>query len=375
MNRQKARRIAACVASLVLTVALSGCARMEGDLAEPVMEPEVIVEEPRTVTVAPRVAPIEPEPVVVLDQPPRGGQLVSGLADRGVPQDLAVRLASLIDRESAGDANAFSSEEFFELRQSMYRLEAFPAAMDYLFEHRPEIALIFTEVATASVEEPDLPPLLAWPPPNPSLAVTLRREPIVQAVSERFGEDSGDLRSVGWLIEDELSAAGYDGKIRYVGLNPETGPGRSDEFALVTGMEQIDENARPLEGPARWSRDIREDADISILGFLRALFTAPRGNYRVLVFIVTPRALQGFDPEPMSAEAVGDIETGGAVALPEEFAEVDFAPIFQVYALVYEFEKTSDQGEARHAVPGRWRASDHLAAAGAVASWVPGNQQ
>lgn len=221
------------------------------------------------------------------------------------------------------------------------------------------------------IEEPviieaPLPDLLPWPPPPASLAVPLRRASILADLGA-----TPNLGAVGDLIEDALSRAGYDGRIRYIGLDPTNGPGVANEFAIVTGLEQIDENAQPLSQPARWAQNIQVESGFSIGGFLNALFFAPRGNYRVLMFVVTERNLGGPPAAPLTAEDVMQISTEGDIVLPTATRDAEFSANHKVYALIYEFQKESNEADPEQIVPGQFRASDHLEDAG-LAAYAPG---
>lgn len=330
-----------CLASL--TALTAACAQLAEP--EPVAVEPVIVDEP---------APPRRSTPPVSAPPPRTDGVVAGSEDPVSGNTSTITFAP----------GEITPEEALVILQSGQDLT----------QEQYDLLLSVLDFHTATIEpaagpEIDLlPALIPWPPPPASLAVPLKRELLLAEI----GEDEPELGTVGDFIEDALYAAGYDGRVRFVGLQADASGVRfPDEFAIVTGMEQIDENARPLTGPRRWAENIERDAEFSLRGFLRALFFAPKGRYRVLVFIVTQRPMQGRADEPMSTELVERFGEEGTPVLPEPLRGQAFGARHQVIALIYEFEKLSDDQEARHLRPSPRRASEHLAHT-RLAEFTPG---
>jgi hypothetical protein len=108
-------------------------------------------------------------------------------------------------------------------------------------------------------------------------------------------------------------------------------------FALVTRLEQIDDEGAPLSGDNRWREDpVVGMRDFSLAEYLRVLFTAPKGRYRILVFAVTSEV---FSPKPVLV----DRETAslwlsfGAPFLPHVYDQIPFSDDYRIVCLIYEF--------------------------------------
>ena len=214
------------------------------------------------------------------------------------------------------------------------------------------IAVEILENQTASVEPAaggeDFPALMPWPPPKASRRLRLDKDLLWAEV--------GDNPSVGDVADhlaDELLARDYD-RVGFLNV-----PG--DGFALLTGLEQIDDQAMPLEGASRWVEDIVVERNFSISAFLDALLFAPEGNYRVLVFIFTDETFRENPEETISTEILEEWSARSLVELPPEVADIAVAQDrHTLTALIYEFVKTDNQQSATLRLPGQWNAREHL---------------
>jgi hypothetical protein len=121
----------------------------------------------------------------------------------------------------------------------------------------------------------ELSPMLPWPPPSPSSQVVIDRNFLVEA-----GRPPATLADVDGTIQAALGGAGYSGSTYW------SVPGG---FAIVTPLEQTDANGAPLGEQVRWIAAIAGMRAFSLSEYLRALFTAPPGYFRVLVFVVSPQ--------------------------------------------------------------------------------------
>lgn len=171
---------------------------------------------------------------------------------------------------------------------------------------------------------------------------------------EAFYQAEPLLTHADYSLRYILAAAGYSEASYY------SVPGG---FALVSRMEQIESDGRSKPVPGRWENTSSGNVEFSIANYLRVLFTAPPGYYRILVFVVTPR------PFTQSAVAASK-ETAqswlgrGSNALPDDIGNRGLSGDFNCTALIYEFEKTADKPAPRSLVPGRLTAATHLAQAG-----------
>jgi hypothetical protein len=136
-------------------------------------------------------------------------------------------------------------------------------------------------------------------------------------------------------------------------------------FAVVTRLEQIDNTGRPRTPPARWSANAGGLTDFSLGAYLRALFTAEQGRYRVIVFTVTDVPFTEGDQRVTSEEALEWLRHG-LDKLPPSLAALPYTNDVTTTALIYEFERTSGNtpAAARAVLPSTIGAREHLAGAG-----------
>jgi hypothetical protein len=169
-----------------------------------------------------------------------------------------------------------------------------------------------------------------------------------------FGSGAGaTLGDMDRVLSAALDATGY-GDRSYLWV--------PDGFAIVTRMEQIYSNGRPK--PPRFATNPIPLRRFSLDDYLRALFTADPGYYRVIVFVVTPHPVS----QASQAPSAGDMDAfvrGGASALPEQIAVKPRPPYIKCTALVYEFENTKITKDT----PATWISGDisgktHLVKAG-----------
>lgn len=192
-----------------------------------------------------------------------------------------------------------------------------------------------------------LPALLPWPPPIPSSHIVLDRHLLDR---RKLGLATlGDLDSA---LQFALSRAGYS-DASYWGV--------PRGFALVTPLEQTDSTGRPLAAHMRWLSKIAEMKAFSLAEYIKALFSAPTGYFRVLVFIASPSP---FAPSG-SREILQTIErwsAGGLNVLPDSLRTEPLTDQHRVTVLVYEFQKLKDSERPTNTVPGRLKVPDHFEA-------------
>jgi hypothetical protein len=133
-----------------------------------------------------------------------------------------------------------------------------------------------------------------------------------------------------------------------------------DGFALITQIEQIYPDGRPLEGYDRWSQEIKVDHSPSILSYLKSLIFAQRGYFRVIVFLAGERDGLLTSSRPVSREeALAWFQTSVG-ELPSDLYAKSFGPDHRVSVLVYEFVKQENQREPYITDPVRLSVEDHL---------------
>jgi hypothetical protein len=189
-------------------------------------------------------------------------------------------------------------------------------------------------------------PAFPWPPPRYSAFSTIMREWIAPGPRATLSTAAGRL-------EAAFDSAGY-GERSYYWV-----PGG---FALVSRLEQIRPDATPLEPPARWAVEspaVRE----GFIDHIRALFNAPPGFYRVIVFTVTDQDFAASERAPTSSEARNWISSG-SVRLPASVGNVPYSDRHYTTALIYEFERRADEAQARVLTPSDSPGRVHLEKAG-----------
>ncbi|MBU4445015.1 hypothetical protein KJ656_08050 [bacterium] len=134
-------------------------------------------------------------------------------------------------------------------------------------------------------------------------------------------------------------------------------------FALVSRLEQIEEDGTPMESPKRWDANAKSLSIFSLADYFRALFVAPPGYYRLIVFVVSPLPFSK-SPEQISKETAESWLQFGANALPIDLAFQLYTREFVCTALIYEFEKHDVEMEATLRRPGRLDGRTHIIKSG-----------
>lgn len=200
-------------------------------------------------------------------------------------------------------------------------------------------------------------PAFPWPPPPPSSWEVIPRRLLVQrlqpAAERTRGKARLHLRDLGALLAGALRHAGYEHSYYAV----------PDGFALVARLERITPSGAPYPPRLRFDPSFHQLQSFSLEGYLQALFLAPPGYYRVIVFIVsaTPFTATG---KPVSADQATAWLEQGANVLPAPIGALPYSAAYACTAMVYEFEKRDTQSNPVELHPGRLTARVHLAASG-----------
>ncbi len=185
-------------------------------------------------------------------------------------------------------------------------------------------------------------PAFPWPPPRYSAFATIVREWIADGPAPTLG-------SVAKRLEAAFDRTGY-GERTYYWV-----PGG---FALVSRIEQIRADASPIDPPARWAIETPR-VRAGFVDHIRALFNAPPGFYRVIVFAVTDQDFAAGSRTPSSAEA-RTWASSGSLRLPADVGSRPYTGQHFTTALIYEFERRSDQTEAQMRTPSDMPGRVHL---------------
>jgi hypothetical protein len=187
-------------------------------------------------------------------------------------------------------------------------------------------------------------PSFPWPPPRYSAF-----SPVPSAFVAPTAQPP--LREVAGRLERAFDAAGYSERSFY------WIPGG---FALVSRIEQIRADASPMAA-GRWA--VTMPPPHSFNDYIRALFSAPPGYYRVIVFVVTDQSLSAANRQPTREEAAAWVSSG-AIRLPSELAARPYTGEHYTAALIYEFERKRDDPQALVKAPSDFLGRTHLEKAG-----------
>ena len=193
-------------------------------------------------------------------------------------------------------------------------------------------------------------PVFPWPPPIPTVSLSLPSGLVAVPNHDSLGAVFDRLRSalshvdVGWWSTYAIDTTG---------------------FAIVTRMEAIEADGTPKPGSERWSAPTRYTRRQmrSIADYLSELFLARVGHYRVIAFAVTDRPLWS-SPVRLTAAAAESLRFGGTDMLPEWLRRLPLRTDGRCIALIYEFEKPNQQDSARFVESGTLLPVDHLVRAG-----------
>jgi outer membrane murein-binding lipoprotein Lpp len=165
-----------------------------------------------------------------------------------------------------------------------------------------------------------------WPPPRASATTAIPQRFVLQQ------EGATILSHVSERLQTALNEAGYS-ELSWYAV-----PGG---FALTTRIEQFKPDGRPASGQARWSvSDVPAMQGLS--DYMRALFTANPGHYRVIVFIVSDRPLSQSDARVSEADATAWLHRG-MTALPKQIGDGPFSAAHNCTALIYHFKRIINQ--------------------------------
>lgn len=188
-------------------------------------------------------------------------------------------------------------------------------------------------------------PQFPWPPPRASASVELPAEFLRK--SANAGVHWGD---VDHTLTSALDSCGYYDRSYYA---------VPDGFAIVTRLEQMQADGSSKAPPDRWSVAYKPVSGFSLSSYLRALFTADPGFYRIIVFVVTP---QFFSQTPIgvSEEEAMQWLQGGLDRLPLDLAMREYTDQYACTALIYQFEQPGSGAGARLDVPSDLPGRIHL---------------
>jgi tetratricopeptide (TPR) repeat protein len=188
-------------------------------------------------------------------------------------------------------------------------------------------------------------PRFPWPPPTPSTSY-----PFPKTVFNRYS-------TVGEVSDAVLTALERSGYVERSFF--QTGDGG---IALVTRLERIASDGSPAAETERWPAGF-DDNPASFVDFVRGLFFAKAGRYRVIVFILQEASFRTSEI-PATAEDAEMWLTHGLIKLPPQLASTPFRKDSTCTALIYEF---ASDGTAVKRVTSSLTGKQHLQKAGLLA--------
>ena len=195
-------------------------------------------------------------------------------------------------------------------------------------------------------------PKFPWPPPQASALSVLPRSLFVK----NNGNSLPKLNQINIQLSEALNQCKYQEKRYYAVPNG---------FALVTKLEQIDNEGRPKE--PRWCTKISALKDFTLSSYITALMTAPYGYFRVIAFVVTsnPFSTTG---TPLTRKQADKWLINGMNLLPPSISEATFTRNHQITTLIYEFEKKGQKGSVNYLVPGKLQGETHIKGSGLLSA-------
>jgi hypothetical protein len=190
-----------------------------------------------------------------------------------------------------------------------------------------------TSIPAAQAPPSDEYPQFPWPPPSPTASYKIDAQ--LLSILENKNITLGEIDE---KIANALVMAGYTQKAYFAVAD--------NGFALVTQLEQINQNGTPKEGKERFTDKVPPRKIDSWEAYIKALFTpSARGYFRIIVFIVTDKPFSTSGGTPEYPSSVFWLDEGMNV-IPPEVAPIKFTQYsYTITALVYEFEKPQN-GEA-----------------------------
>ncbi len=183
-------------------------------------------------------------------------------------------------------------------------------------------------------------PEFPFPPPSPSASYDLTD----------FFTGYNNYGGVAQKIRNALDINGYYEQ-RYYHLK--------SGFALVTQLEQFNADGSSKNPPARWSAKTVRNETFSWLDYVKALFRADVGRFRVFVFVVTPEQWAPDSSRRISRKEADQWLSEGANRLPTQIANAALPPNTTVTVLVYEF-KVSETRKANMSRPSEISGREHI---------------
>jgi len=134
----------------------------------------------------------------------------------------------------------------------------------------------------------------------------------------------------------------------------------SGGFALVTQIEQFNEDGTCKSEKSRWSKKIVRCEGFSVECYLNALLTSKPGYFRVFVILVTQSLIKN-SPRTLTREEATDWINKGTNKIPEAVRKLPFDKnMTNVTALIYEFKVRESDRKPIISTPSELDGMEHL---------------
>ena len=195
-------------------------------------------------------------------------------------------------------------------------------------------------------------PMFLWPPPKPSVYTEI---PLSALTEDNINLDN--LKDLNSLIRKALERGQYY-DTGYYGI-----PNQPDGFVLVTRLEKIEEDGSPVELSERWVTEVDQKSDFNLSRYLKSLFVAEEGYYRVIAFVVTSEDITSWG-ETASAKEFEKMISEASPSLMKSTASQPLSDTHALYALIYEFAKDcedcNNKAKVKQLIPGKIQSRTHL---------------
>lgn len=196
----------------------------------------------------------------------------------------------------------------------------------------------------ASRKEAETVPFFPWPPPAPSARYVFPQETFSRYST--VGDVTGAILAA-------LEKSGYVERSFF-----QTQPGG---VALVTRLERIGGDGSPAPEDERWPSGF-DNTPAGFIDFVRGLFYAKPGHYRVIVFILQESSFTSSEDKATGKDAETWLAEG-AIKLPAWLAKRAFGKDSTCTAMIYEFQS---DGNSVKGVASNLTGKQHLQKAGVL---------
>jgi TRAP transporter TAXI family solute receptor len=264
------------------------------------------------------------------------------VANSKVPADVVYKMLSLIYSDEG-------LKHMLGQRKTFRNMSLETGTIDIVTPLHPGAKWFWLDKTVAKIDNPEFP----WPPPQTSASNEIPHKFFNRTLNKQLY-----LSDIEQTLIKALDSAGYYERSYYA---------VPDGFALVTRLERINYDGTSKEGHQRWKTNIGPLRKFNLTEFLKRLFTAEKGFFRIVVFIVTPHPFAQSNAKIRRKDAIEWLSSGLNI-LPDPIGDVKYSDNYNCHALIYEFEKVRHR-QAKIIVPGNLDGRTHLVKAKLWTYW------